>query len=368
MYTKDNGGDIHDWCFVSGKVNVLESSMFTDEFFEKLLDIETVDDIFKYIVNTKLRGYFTRKGYINDFDKLIDAHFFDNINEIRLLSPTTIICDLLLLKYKFLDMKNFIKKKLTDIPHESIPFHILKSSDMECLWKEEDVSTRFTEHKTKLYADSLSSETLPEEQDVLFNGVNNLKQVLRENREFPINNNSWIIDLIMDNAYLCYLKKVSEQIPIRYIKEYLEKFVFVKVFESLLRAVITGCNIELLKKYFLQDDLNKIYFLNLLDLPIPNWKEILIKELPVEIINVTTSLNTEKDRKNINLTKCEKLLDNYLLDIIKPVKYVTFGPERIFGFLCGLSVEAYNLKLLIGGKVNKIENQLLKDRLRNCYV
>jgi V/A-type H+-transporting ATPase subunit C len=327
------------------------------------MEMNTVDDILKYIANSKLKDYFTSKENIYAFEKSLDAYFFDNINEISFLSPTTMICDVYILRYKFLDLKNFLKNRLTGIPHEPISFYILKSSDMEYLWsKKEKVPI------TGLEVDSFSPEPLPDSLEVLLNGVNNLKKALRVNKEFSKNNILWIIDLIMDNAYLCYLSNISVQISIQYIKEYLEKFIFIKVIESLVRAIFARCNTELLKKYFLQDCLNRTHFLNLLDLPMADWKEILEKELPVEIVNSVISDKVEANRDNLNLMQCEKVLANYLLDTIKLAKYITFGPGRVFGYLCGLDVETYNLKLVIGGKINKIERRLLKDRLRNCYV
>jgi hypothetical protein len=64
----------------------------------------------------------------------------------------------------------------------------------------------------------------------------------------------------------------------------------------------------------------------------------------------------------------EVATDNYLLDMLRPVKYIPFGPERVFGYLCGLAAEVFNLKLLLGGKVHRIENNLLRERLRRTYV
>jgi V/A-type H+/Na+-transporting ATPase subunit C len=355
--------DIHDWCFVSGKVNALESSMFTCEYFKELLDLKTVDDILKYISNSKLKGYFTSKENLYDYEKSINAYYFDNINEISFLSPTTMICDVFILKYKFLDLKNFLKNRLIGIPHEPIAFYILKSSHMESLWSEKGKAL-----STGFKPDSFSHEQFYDRSEVLLDGVNNLKKALRENKKVSKNNTLWIIDLIMDNAYLCCLSNISKQFSIQYIKEYLEKLIFINVIESLIRAVFSKCNTELLKKYFLQDFLNETSFLNLQDLSITDLKEILRKELPAEIVNSIATDKGEKDKNNLNLIECERLLADYLLDTIKLAKYITFGPERVFGYLCGLDVETYNLKLIIGGKINKIEEQLIKDRLRNCYV
>jgi len=64
----------------------------------------------------------------------------------------------------------------------------------------------------------------------------------------------------------------------------------------------------------------------------------------------------------------EVATDNYLLDMLRPVKYTPFGPERVFGYLCGLTTEIFNLKLVLGGKVHRIENNLLRERLRKPYA
>ncbi|HUU70743.1 MAG TPA: hypothetical protein VM186_14535 [Planctomycetota bacterium] len=45
-----------------------------------------------------------------------------------------------------------------------------------------------------------------------------------------------------------------------------------------------------------------------------------------------------------------------------------FGPERIFGYLCALRTEVHNLRLILAGKVNKINSRLLRERLREQYV
>ena len=71
--------------------------------------------------------------------------------------------------------------------------------------------------------------------------------------------------------------------------------------------------------------------------------------------------------RNISF-RYEVATDNYLLDMLRPVKYIPFGPERVFGYFCGLTTEVFNLKLLLGGKVHRVENNLLRERLRKTYA
>ena len=48
-------------------------------------------------------------------------------------------------------------------------------------------------------------------------------------------------------------------------------------------------------------------------------------------------------------------------------KLQTMGPN-VAGFLWGLWVEAFNMKLVISGKLNHIDSEALKIRVRETYV
>jgi len=360
MKLKKSTHNIHDWCFVSGRVNALESSLFTCQFFEKLLDINSFDDFFRQLLKSKLKDCFTTQDNIHDYERLIDAYFCGNVNEIKALSPDTKICDFFLLKYKLQDLKNYLKHKLSGAPQGPVAF-VLTSPDIEYLWKEmEEIPG------TRIKAGFFPPEHGPDILEALQNGLKSLKVVLNKDKDVLKNNIMFIIDLVMDNAYLCYIEKMCEYFSVEYAKTYLKMFIFINVIKSLLRAMSAGCNIELLKEHYLQGYLYNACFLDLINLPIKEWKEKLKKDLPAELVDCIIS---DKVEENINdMARGEIQLDNYLLDIVKQTKHIAFGPERVFGYLCGLDSEIYNLKLLIGGRINKIDSQLLRERMRNTYV
>ena len=60
--------------------------------------------------------------------------------------------------------------------------------------------------------------------------------------------------------------------------------------------------------------------------------------------------------------------DAWLMVFARQAKLVPFGPERVFGCLIGLDVEAYNLGLGASGRAFEIAPELLRRRLRMCYV
>jgi len=346
--SKKNGeADNYDWCFTSGKVSVLESYMLNYKQFEEMLSVDTVENLLKYFTNAKLRYSFSSNGSVAEIERAIESYCFSKTNEIRAFSPSKIVCDIFLIRYKLQDIKNSLKKKFSGTPDEQISVDILKNLEIEHSWKRVETPSGWPL--------------------AMLNGMERLKRTLHKDEE-PKNNSRWIIDLIMDNTYLSFLKTISEETSSPYIKQYLEKFIFLEMVGSLLRTLALGNNITPLSNFFFNDlhDINN--FPNILNLSINDCKVLLKNELSSETVNTIFPNNNERAISNPNIVMLEKISADYLLNIARPWKHIAFGPERILGYLCGLFTEAYNLKLVISGKINGIDSLLLKDRLRICYV
>ena len=54
--------------------------------------------------------------------------------------------------------------------------------------------------------------------------------------------------------------------------------------------------------------------------------------------------------------------------LARAAKLQTTGPEHVVGFMWGLWVEAFNMKLVISGKLNRIDPEAIKRLLRDTYV
>ena len=68
------------------------------------------------------------------------------------------------------------------------------------------------------------------------------------------------------------------------------------------------------------------------------------------------------------VSRFELLTSNYLTSSVRRAKLQTAGPEHVAAYLWALWVEAFNFKLTISGKINKLDANLLKSRIRETYV
>jgi len=136
-----------------------------------------------------------------------------------------------------------------------------------------------------------------------------------------------------------------------------------KAVEILWRVKLSEQDPAVIRSLFLRGRLNVSLYNELLDLPAEEWHARL-KSTDLEPIVDEVFAADERER----ITRFTKLGADLILGGVRPARFAAFGPHRIFGYLCGLQTEAFNLRLLLAGKVNKISTTLLQARLREQYV
>ena len=80
---------------------------------------------------------------------------------------------------------------------------------------------------------------------------------------------------------------------------------------------------------------------------------------------LSESLELPKDEQ---IWGFEHRIGNHLTQIAREGKMQTAGPERVFAFLVGLQAEIQNMKLVVNGRLNRMDQTLLRQRLREGYV
>lgn len=389
---------------MSGRINIQECYLLNINFFEKLLSSNDLNDVLTNLNNTPLKAYFTHVKHLYEFETLLDDYYHDKLYEIRSLSPHSAVCDFFLIRNDVLNFKKFIKSKILDISENKFLRGTIskdtwddewhgKVSSLPEIFKElitfcKKIITQYSHSQftpplsqkgTKKVAQSIISSTplsyrggMKEGQQSITPPISPLSQGgykgVGEKEALP-----FIIDLICDGAYLRYIEYLYNEIQVEIIKRYLQIYQLVKGLAVIRRAMTLGLDMKLLEQYFVEGfDQNHVFRKLVLS---TTWTS----EKTLHEAFIGAYCNTPLPGENIvqmlssNLFpvvsfQYEKLADNYLLDLIRPVKFIPFGPERVFGYLCGFTAEVFNLKLVLGGKVHRLENKFLKERLRKPYA
>ena len=353
----------YDWCYVSGRVNILECSLLSSNFFERLLSTDDFKDILTLLNNTPLKTAFSHVKHLYEYEMLLDEYYYNRLYEIRSLSPDSAVCDFFLIRNDVHNLKRFMKSNILGASMDKFFQGTFSKDELDSAWH--DKSTALPE----IFRESVSFV-----KNVILQRTRNyitppVSPPLQGRDEGVVKNGllPFIIDLILDSAYLRYIEDYCKKIEVEIIKRYLETYQLVKGLEVIRRSVALKLNMNLLNQYFMER-FDKEHVLHKL-----TTNTVWASEKTLCDILVNTHCNTYFSTLTKNLFpkvsfRYEVATDNYLLDMLRPVKYIPFGPERVFGYLCGITTEVFNLKLLLGGKAHRVENNLLKERLRRTYA
>lgn len=73
------------------------------------------------------------------------------------------------------------------------------------------------------------------------------------------------------------------------------------------------------------------------------------------------------DNKEIDTLQLDKLMDDLIHEVVSEGLYQPFGPMPVLGYLYAKETEVTNLRLLLVGKDNDIEEGTLRERVRQVY-
>ncbi|MDI6760566.1 MAG: V-type ATPase subunit, partial [Candidatus Brocadiaceae bacterium] len=104
--------DPHTWCFLSGRVCALENNLLRRDSFERLLLLEGPKEILTSLKESPLRDAFLTPEDVLNFEEILQHRFFCLLQEVKELSPTLVVWELLQTRYDLINLKNFLKERL----------------------------------------------------------------------------------------------------------------------------------------------------------------------------------------------------------------------------------------------------------------
>lgn len=321
------------WGFACGRISVLSGRLMPQEFFLTLAGLDRTEDLFHRLQDTSLREYMV-PGAVSweDWSTIIDHYVHDQVVSLRRDSPEPAIADLFTLSEDYLNLKRAIQNRA------GYPFQ-------SCLFSE----ARLAE------VASGNASLLP---DVIRPSVAQLLGSSGVDADNPM-----LVDMVLDGAYLRHYLALAEQLNVPLIVQWVGERVLGRAVVVLWRAARSGHAMKFYQQHFL---------------PIAQWNGLLNdmcgsgdpRAWSAMIPGILGDLYREslEAPEEEQVSRYEQLTANHLTAMARQTKLQTAGPERVAGYLWGLWVEAFNLKLVISGKLNRLDPEILKNRVRETYV
>lgn len=171
------------------------------------------------------------------------------------------------------------------------------------------------------------------------------------------------VDHSLFEAYLYLKKNLGEsyslimQTSSDFLKDFIRKFIDLYNIKTFLRIQYRKESIENLKTNLLEGGyITKIELVSLFGKAPDGFYRQIIQNGIRQI---------EKDG---NFSVLERDIDDYLTNLMRPAKYMFFGPEAVFGYCLAKENELKRLRLLLLAKINNIARPLIQERLTLSYA
>lgn len=322
------------------RIRVYEKKLINSTVFSRMLDLDRIEDVFKLLSETSYGENISDEINISNYSKVLSLEFAKLFKNLKDVFNDERLLELFLKKYKYNNLKFMVKAKF------------LNADLADRLFDIEGFNNDF------IYS-SIRSEDFSSLSDEFSKLVKMVCEDFNDNRD------PQRMDIIIDKSMFSSLVKISDEIKDNFLCKYVEILIDVFNVKTLFRfkklnldkklfegVIVSGGNISLnsLKTIFLEPKEN--------------------------ILNRLSSVNMFRNIKdgienylaNDNLNILDKELDNYLMEYLKNAKIITTGLAPIIGYINAKENEIKNIRIILVGKINNVNTESIRGRLRKSYV
>lgn len=303
----------NDFILPVSMIKVQEKKLLSEDRLIKMLETNSFKEILRILNDTDYSYSIATTTQDDEYEKIINGELERVFKFTREISKNNHeIVDLAALKYEYQNLKLLLKDKGNVLDVYNISTGII-------------------------------------DKEKLMNNFNEVKKY-KDLKEACIK---------LDKMYLKHLLKLanSTNIPlfIDYAKISIDRYNIV----TFLRLKKQNRNVDYLDDILVdggsisKEELIKVYF---------NNTYLLLFKKKIE----TKTWDTFE--KNGDILEIEKIFDNMIISLAKEYKYITIGPEPIFTYIIAKEYELKALRLIMSAKLNDINIELVKSRLRGVYV
>lgn len=327
-----------DYKAINTLIRTYELKLLQKDDFERLLK---ADDLKATLDTLKATDYeFDQEELLQtkQFNEMLMAHLADVYREMYEVAPQPQLLDLFTLRYSYHNLKVLLKDLFLESNQETllIPIGSLSVDQLKTL-----VSSGKNDnaHPLMVEAVRLTKEDFEERQLIE------------------------AVTVYMDTYYLRHLRAISDDLQNEDISAITDTLIDLYNLTTLVRSLNQGKPRSHL--HALLSSSGTVSKQDLIDDSINGAVSVLKKYYSSKVYGSKLEVVIEDNK--INTLKLDKIMDELISEIVSEGIYQAFGPMPLLGYIYAKETEITNLRLLLVGKDNQIDETILRERMRTIY-
>jgi len=329
-----------DYKGVNTVLRTYELKLLTEADYDRMLKASSLKDALDVLKGT---GYeFDEKETIvtKNFEGFLMKHLAEVYQELFSITPDPEIVELFALRYTYHNLKVLLKQRFSgeDLERLLIPIGKYSLNSLKKLVETGDGN---------------------DEDPILIEAVQEAIHDFDESHRIET------ATVFMDTYYFRHLRSISDKIQHPSITKMVDGIIDLYNLSTMIRSLkqskprgflytVLSSSGSIPKRDLIEESINgpsavmrKYYF---------------GKAYGTRLANMVSETSNEVDTQ-----KLDKLVDELTYELVAEGLYQPFGPLPLLGYLFAKEKEVTNIRLILVGKDNQIEEQILRERMRPVY-
>ena len=322
------------------RLRVLETKLLDKSKIDRMIDSSSKEEALKVLQESEYSTLMSNIKRAEDYEVILSAELKRVYKMLYEMTPVNSIVDIMSIRYDYHNIKVLIKGKILekDFSNMIIPIGTVDTNKL-------------------IYA--LDNEYYRDLNPIMRKAIEEALE------DFNTSKDPQKIDIILDKYLFIHQLSLNEQINDKFLDRYLKYLIDLTNIKTLLRVKKQENTRDFLNSliikggYVDRDKLNSLYNDSVENIPgklaFTDYSEIL--KLGIEDYVKTGSINL-----------FEKLSEDFIMNYMKKAKYITFGLEPLIAYIYAKETEIKLIRIIMVGKLNNIQSEVIRERLRENYV
>lgn len=332
--------DVMQFTQALSRIWVLETRLLDKSKIERMIDAPSAEEALKILGETEYANILGKVKRANDYEYILSNELKRVYDLMYELCPVKEVVDLMSIKYKYHNLKVLLKGKFLSKDFSNLLID-LGIEDLKALKSIIDLDN----------FDDLKGNTK--------------KAVMEVIKDFEKNKDPQQIDIIIDRYMFEELKEIKKNLNYKFTDKLVLAMIDWTNIRTLIRLKKQGKGREFAAKVLISGGaIEKDTLISIIN----ENPEGIIAKLSHTIYGDLIKEGIEGFKETNSASLLEKLSDNYIMDLMKGAKLVTFGPDRLLSYIYAKETEIKIIRIIMVGKLNNITEEVIRERLRESYV
>lgn len=332
--------DRMDFTHAVARLRVMEKRLLDKNKVERLLDSNGAEEVLRILQETVYGEGINNLESVYEYEKVLKEELVNLYDSLYKISPVKDVVNIMSMRYDYHNIKVLIKAKALGkdlssilIPIGTIPIETLKNS----------IATGELKPLGKYVAEAVKTIEL----------------------KFEESKDPQVIDVLLDKYMFNSMLEKAKELNIDYITRYVEESIDITNIKTLLRVKKQNKDIRFLEAVLIpKGTINERVYLEGLNETLEGFISRISRTKYAKVL----SSILEEYSSSGNISSLDALYDNYIMNHAKDAKRVNFGPEPIVAYIIAKETEIKIIRIIMVGKINNVNTEIIRERLRDLYV